>query len=392
MTNQTRTKPKTVARRRRKFRPGRLNFLLLLAFIAALTLLVVLIVRKNSPQTAGSTADAAAGQLLFNLSDHQADKLWAIGTDKLLEKKGTTLSLLSLDGQQREVLFQDYDDPQIVSASGRVLIYELSGYRYNVIDANQNLYGGTTAAPIAGGALSDQGACALILDTEDSKGQVSVYNTSGDKLFDWQAQDSTFSGYPIKLLFSPDGQTLDVALYNTESNEPKSFINRFDLNQEQLGQRLAQFQPDSTGPVGGLAYFDAGTMVAADDHQLFKLADGQIENWLSLGTIYSLTSVNEQVLLIASATVGDQASAYMLNTTTDSLPETSLALGDQPSVPKISGNLAAVSSGQQLWLISQGKLDSARSYDLKSEITSFDLDSKGRILCVTEDAVRLIKP
>ncbi|MDD2214381.1 MAG: DUF5711 family protein [Oscillospiraceae bacterium] len=348
--------------------------------------------RRNTRTTAGTATDAAAGQLMFNLSDHQADKLWAIGTEKLLEKKGDTLSLLSLDGQQREVLFQDYDNPQVISANGRILIYELSGYRYNVIDATQSLYGGTTDAPIAGGALSAQGACALILDTDASKGQVSVYNASGDKLFDWLAQDSTLSGYPIKLAFSPDGETLDVALYNTESNEPKSFINRFDLSQEQLGQRLAQFQPDGSGPIGGLAYLNDDFMAAANDHQLFKISNAQIQNWLSLGTIYSLTSVNGQVLLIASATVGEQASAYILDATADSLPETALALGDQPSVPQVSDDLAAVSSGQMVWLISQGKLDHAQAYDLKSEVTSFDLDSQGRILCVTEDAVRLIKP
>lgn len=370
-------------------------FTILLLVTAVLTVLAVaLLVYQNFDADSSGAAiiqDERAGESLFSLDEIDATSLHPFGTTRLLLIEQAKVELLNLSGSVEDSLIETMAAPSLVVRQDVAVVYDQGATSYHYFTKNGLSFFGRAEDPIESLSLSNDGKLALVLNRDNTNGVLRVLDSDGSLLMEWVALDAQNSGYIIMSAFAEDSSYIDVSLLNTNRSNPISLVNRFSLEDLRMGERLGQYQMDSSTPV--MSIIDQGDKTAfITDRQITTIDQGRTVQAASFAMIESVSSSDTGLSILATDSIGARLGLYHLKDLAQANPGTALELSDEAGVPKSAGRYTAIADGERVWLIADGRMDQARSYDMKTTVQAIDVDSNGQILVVCRDEVRRIAP
>lgn len=370
-------------------------FTILLTVTAVLTVLAVaLLIYQNfdpNKKDGAVILDERAGNYLFSLESGQSDSYYPFGTTRLLKVEQTKVELLNLSGSVEDSVVETFTSPQVFIQGDIAIVYDQGGTSYHTFGKNGLGFSGRVSDPIESVTLSRDGKIAMVLDRDETNGVLRVLNSDGSLMMEWVSLDSQNSGFIIMASFANDSSFIDVSLLNTNRAEPMSLVNRFSLEDSRVGERIAQYQMTGTSPI--LSIIDNGAKTAfIGERQITTVASGQIVQAASFAVIKSVSHSQNGLAILATDTVGGRDALYYLSDLAQANAGTPLNLGDEVLAPVSSGRYTAIADGELVWLLTDGKLKDARSFDLKSQVSAITVDDNGSILAVCRDEVRRIMP
>ncbi len=370
-------------------------FTVLLILTAVLTVLTaaVVIVQNFDIRADGKKeiTDAPAGELSFTVDSNEADQLYAFSSNRVLQVGPGKIELLNLSGSVEDEVTSNITSPRVLQSNKHAFVFDLGSHQYFLFDSSGLLYNAVSDDIIEAAAISSTGHVALILDRPNTNGVLRVLDETGELLMEWVSLDSRSSGYIIMTSFAEDGSYIDVSLLNTNRAETQNQINRFSLDEDMIGERIAQFQIGDKSPI--LQIVNHGQKAAFISERKVTVADGgQVLDGVEFAHIEAVTATDKGLALLATDTVGSRYGLYILSDLASKNAGTPLMLGELTKSPVSRGRYTAIADGSIVWLVTDGKIDAAKSFDLKSDVYHFDIDEKGHILAVTATEVRRIVP
>lgn len=370
-------------------------FTILLIITAVLTMAAVaLVLFSHLDVSAGkppAIADAPAGEQAFTYEFDEASSLQPLGSTRLLRISKSQIDLLNLSGSSEETINTTMVSPHYIAKDDYGLVYDQGGKSYYLFNRNGLIHSGSAEDPIESASVSQDGLLALILDQKDTNGVLRVLAADGSMQMEWVALDSQNSGYVIRADFATDSSYVDVSLLNTTRTDTGTILNRFSLEDKQVGERLAQFHIDGNKAV--LAILNSREKTAfVTDRTFYTVTKGNLAEAASFASISSLSSYGEGAAIVATDTIGGRYQLYCINDLGSMNPGKGLALGESPGAPLSRGRYTALADGDTVYLVTDQKAADARRFDLKSNVLSLGIDEQGHILVVTRDEVRRITP
>lgn len=376
----------------KKRRLSPFSILLILTAVLTATAVVLVVIQNFDRQAGGRTTilDAPAGELAFTLEMGESSSLYPFSSSRLIRVGQSSIELLNLSGSAEDEVAIAMASPEVIENGQYALVFDQGGQQYYLLSRNGLLYSGNALDPIESASISASGNVALILDRSNTNGVLTVLDEYGDLLMEWVALDAQNSGYVIFSEFAEDSSYIDVSLLNTNRAERVNLVNRFSLESNLLGERIAQYQIDVQSTIVSMVHQNGQTAFISERE--IKVADGsQMLDGASFGSILSVAAEDSGISILATETLGGQYALYHFSEVSALDPGTPLMLENNPGMLVSSGRYTAVADGEIVWFVVDGNLSNAVSYDMKSSVHSISIDESGNLLVVCHDAVRRIQ-
>ena len=145
------------------------------------------------------------------------------------------IAYLNLSGN--EVFSQpvSYKNPQCAIFGDYVAVFDRDGYSFTVLDKDGIWYSKPMANPIKAVQMSDAGFIAVITGGEDSFGDVTLYDRTGNQLAVWTSYNS---GFPVCCAFNSDSSLLAVSTINTSGAVIVPYIRVFSISRNDKGYEV----------------------------------------------------------------------------------------------------------------------------------------------------------
>ena len=196
----------------------------------------------------------------------------------MFQKAGDRIVRYGIDGielrdRKNQTLWSDrytMENPQMVSCGDAIAIYDKSGTKIVVYDANGRNGEITTSYPIVKVAIASQGVVAAILENS-GESWIKYYNTDGTEIASSHPNMDS-PGYPMDLSLSTDGLWMMVSYAYEDSGKMKSQVAFYNFGSkgEDLVDNLASSssytdmlcpQIETAGASSWIAFFDNGFRV-----------------------------------------------------------------------------------------------------------------------------------
>ena len=130
------------------------------------------------------TMETAAGEVRYRYDADSANRFAVLG-DKLVVLSGTSLQVLSSDGQEVWQTNVTMAAPALVQGGGMAAAYDVGGTVLYVLDEEGEVKTLTAAEgePFLAATLNDQGMLAVTTEKQGHKGSVQVYNRQMELVF-----------------------------------------------------------------------------------------------------------------------------------------------------------------------------------------------------------------
>jgi hypothetical protein len=317
----------------------------------------------------------------FACKESEAQRLYPFGAD-IIKIDNNRIVCLDILGVERFGINVEFTAPMVSQNEKFFLVSDRGAYAFVLVDSDGEVYRGTAEGRISGASLRSDGYLALIHDTSGGTGLVSLYApNSGKKLFDCYNPES---GYPLSVSFPPDGDFFDIALVNTSGASTRPAIKRYNLDGQQLGQRL----PDSTELLPLVSYDQEGRPVLCGASDLVALRYDQ-DKIVWQARFNQILSVRYHHLgLLALAREKQDGPCSLLCLKSDGKQRFSLPIGDMPTNFDCLGDLAVMGCGTHLLVadIIKGKM--ILETDIASEIIRVGFAGPGSVTVICRDRVR----
>ncbi len=363
---------------------GRITLVVLaLLSVMVMAASVLLAVLLNDRQVPGATTETTPPVILggFSCESAEAAKLFPF-KGGVIKVDTARISSLDLTGNEKWGADCALLSPACFSNGSVMLVADLSGSSFFVLDEKGIRRTGTVTGTITGASVGTGSLFALIIDQPGNKGLVRVMSTDGDKEFEWDFI-SRKSGFVLSAAFAPDNAWLDIATLDTDRHSTQSMLKRLNTA---TGAQLAQFIPDGTGVYAVIAHDDEmNTVMVSSEAAVGFHTDAAVAYSNSFFRIHRATTTGRGVLIIAQKTPDGEIAAFLLSS--DGTMKTGPNLPGIPSSVCVAGDLAAIAAGSQAYLLDLESFTLKETLSAGSEILRLDLDTAAGIVAVMQDGV-----
>ena len=229
---------KTAVKTTKKHSTGKGLLIAVLVFAAFLIVSLVLIIllskKINSMEGADSQIKLAA-QGGFNCEYSEAQKLYPYG-EGVVKVTNDRIAYLTLSGTEIYTVAVSYSNPQCVVFGDYVAVFDLNGYSYPLMNRDKALYTAHTTNQIKAISVSKKGYVAIITGSDESNGDVVLYDEAGKAQYQWSSYNS---GFPVSCCFDSESTKLAVSTVNTNGAVVVPYVRVFSISRGSSSLEMA---------------------------------------------------------------------------------------------------------------------------------------------------------
>ena len=238
-------------------------------------ILIFIVSRKiNSMEGADSQIKLAA-QGGFSCEYSEAQKLYPYG-EGVVKVTNERIAYLTLSGTEIYNVAVSYSNPQCYIYGDYVAVFDLNGYSFTLMNRDKALYTTPTKNQIKSLAISKKGYVALITGSDESNGDVILYDENGKAQYQWSSYNS---GFPVSCCFDGDSTKLAVSTVNTSGAVIVPFVRVFSVSKSNSGSLemadSAMYNVD--GNVVFMSMFYSGdNLYCFTGNSMYEVKDGKL--------------------------------------------------------------------------------------------------------------------
>lgn len=270
--------------------------------VAALILLAVVCVILNWDRLAPATLADTIQSYFTGLGTGKFPIVYPSGEfrdatpvgDNFAVLTDTSLIFYSRSGAQLALRQHGMSDPQIASGGGRAVIYDRGGKQFRVETRFDETYTGSSDYGIVSAAASPTGEFALVSESDQYLGELTVYDLSVKSVFRWQCTE----GRILSAALSPDGKSVAAIVLGAKNGVYTSVVYLFRLDRPKPvavksydGTMLFSIQYESDGTIAAVGdnrtvfLSDSGTVSGAGE---YDYANGMLSCYTNSGGVTTL--------------------------------------------------------------------------------------------------------
>lgn len=205
------------------------------AALLIVSIVLIFVVSKKIDSMAGADAQIKlSAQGGFNCEYSEAQKLYPFG-DGVIKVTSDRIAYLTLSGSEVFSQTVSYQNPQCVTFGDYVAVFDRDGYNFTVLDQYGIWYSKPTANPVKSVQMSADGFIAVICGSDESYGEVGLYDKEGNELAVWTSYNS---GFPICCAFNGNSTLLAVSTINTSGAVIVPYVRVFSINNTDKGYEV----------------------------------------------------------------------------------------------------------------------------------------------------------
>lgn len=188
--------------------------------------LIFLVSGKIDSMEGADSQIKLAAQGGFNCEYSEAQKLYPYG-EGVIKVTNDRIAYLTLSGTEIYTVPVSYSNPQCVTFGEYAAVFDLNGYSFTVMNRDKALYTTPTKNQIKSLTMSKKGYVALITGSEESNGDVVLYDENGKAQYQWSSYNS---GFPVCCAFDEGSTKLAVSTVNTSGAVIVPFVRIFAIS------------------------------------------------------------------------------------------------------------------------------------------------------------------
>ena len=241
--------------------------------IGSIVLIFMVSGKIDSMQGADSQIKLAA-QGGFNCEYSEAQKLYPYG-EGVIKVTNDRIGYLTLSGTEIYNVPVSYSNPQCTIYGDYAAVFDLNGYSFTVMSRDKALYTVPTKNQIKALTMSKKGYVALITGSDESNGDVVLYDETGKAQYQWSSYNS---GFPVCCTFDADSTKLAVSTVNTGGAVVVPYIRVFAISKGTSTLEMADSAMYTIdGNVMFMSMFYVGDkLFAFTGNSMYEVADGKI--------------------------------------------------------------------------------------------------------------------
>lgn len=241
--------------------------------IGSIVLIFMVSGKIDSMQGADSQIKLAA-QGGFNCEYSEAQKLYPYG-EGVIKVTNDRIGYLTLSGTEIYNVPVSYSNPQCTIYGDYAAVFDLNGYSFTVMSRDKALYTVPTKNQIKALTMSKKGYVALITGSDESNGDVVLYDETGKAQYQWSSYNS---GFPVCCTFDADSTKLAVSTVNTGGAVLVPYIRVFAISKGTSTLEMADSAMYTIdGNVMFMSMFYVGDkLFAFTGNSMYEVADGKI--------------------------------------------------------------------------------------------------------------------
>ena len=237
--------------------------------------LIFIVSRKINSMEGADTQIKLAAQGGFNCEYSEAQKLYPYG-EGVVKVTNERIAYLTLSGTEIYNVAVSYTNPQCYIYGDYVAVFDLNGYSFTLMTRDKPLYTTPTKNQIKSLAISKKGYVALITGSDESNGDVILYDEQGKGQYQWSSYNS---GFPVCCCFDGDSEKLAVSTVNTSGAVIVPYVRVFSISKSTSGSLemadSAMYNVD--GNVMFMSMFYVGDkLFAFTGNSMFEVIDGKL--------------------------------------------------------------------------------------------------------------------
>ena len=245
------------------------------SLVLIISIALIFVVSKKIESLAGADAQIKlSAQGGFSCEYSEAQKLYPYG-DGVIKVTSERIAYLNLSGTEVFSQLVSYKNPQCVIFGEQVTVFDRDGYGFTVLDKDGFWYSKPMTNPIKAVQMSDAGFIAVITGGEDSFGDVTLYDRTGNQLAVWTSYNS---GFPVCCAFNSDSSLLAVSTINTSGAVIVPYIRIFSINKSDKGYEVqdnAVYTTDDSVIFASLCYV-GNKLCCFTSNSLYEVKDNNL--------------------------------------------------------------------------------------------------------------------
>ena len=199
------------------------------------SIVMIFVVSKKIDSMMGADAQIKlSAQGGFTCEYSEAQKLFPFG-DGVVKVTSDRIAYLTLSGTEVFSQTVSYQNPQCVTFGNYVAVFDRDGYNFTVLDQYGIWYSKPTSNPVKSVQMSPDGFIAVICGSDESYGEVGLYDKEGNELAVWTSYNS---GFPICCAFNANSSLLAVSTINTSGAVIVPYVRVFAINKTDKGYEV----------------------------------------------------------------------------------------------------------------------------------------------------------
>ena len=222
----------------KKSNPGRgltLAVMIFAVLLAGSIILIFFVSRKIDSMEGADSQIKLAAQGGFNCEYSEAQKLYPYG-EGVVKVTNERIAYLTLSGTEIYTVAVSYTNPQCVVFGDYVAVFDLNGYSFTIMTREKPLYTTPTKNQIKALTISKKGYVAIITGSDESNGDVLLYDENGKAQYQWSSYNS---GFPVSFCFDNDSTKLAVSTVNTGGAVVVPYVRVFAISKGNSSLEMA---------------------------------------------------------------------------------------------------------------------------------------------------------
>ena len=211
---------------------------MIFAALLVISIALIFVVSKKIDSMSGADAQIKlSAQGGFSCEYSEAQKLYPYA-DGVIKITSERIAYLNLSGTEVFAQAVSYQNPQCVTFGEYVAVFDRDGYNFTVLDRDGVWYSKPTTNPVKSVQMSENGFTAVICGSDESFGEVVVYDKSGNQIAVWTSYNS---GFPVCCTFNSDSSLIAVSTINTSGAVIVPYIRVFSIEKTNKGYEVDDY-------------------------------------------------------------------------------------------------------------------------------------------------------
>lgn len=315
--------------------------------IGSLILIFLVSGRIDSMKGADSQIKLAA-QGGFNCEYSEAQKLYPYG-EGVIKVTNDRIAYLTLSGTEIYTVPVSYSNPQCLLYGDYVVVFDLNGYSFTMMTREKALYTTPTKNQIKSLTMSKKGYVAIITGSDESNGDVILYDEAGKAQYQWSSYNS---GFPVCCAFDAESTKLAVSTVNTGGAVIVPYVRVFSISKSNSGSLemadSAMYTID--GNIMFMSMFYIGDkLYCFTGNSMFEVNDGKLtQDNYDFSAIGYVNLVDGKMFITYSDGVSQLNKLAILNGTEHVIYNSEI--GTKINSVAVSGKLYAISVDRRIFV------------------------------------------
>lgn len=164
------------------------------------------------------------GNFPIQLGDSSVNSITHID-NSMIKVDDNHIVLYNENGTAAETFNHNYADPVVQVAEKRILVYDLGGNSFEVLNKKNQIYEKKIDKPIVMAAIAQNSNVAVVTQTEKYSGNITVYNENGSEIYTWSSGQRI-----LDVQFTKNGDGCYISTFDSVGGQMKSVIHKISFN------------------------------------------------------------------------------------------------------------------------------------------------------------------